>query len=68
MIVIVMQWDGFALCRWSGREPMLDEIHPNFPVPSTDQNTYLLGNNIGEHNVVIACLPSGAYGTISAAV
>lgn len=45
---------------------MLDAIHPSLPLPSTDQNTYILGN-IGEHNIVIACLPSGAYGTISAA-
>ncbi|KAJ5688210.1 hypothetical protein N7536_010829 [Penicillium majusculum] len=36
------------------------------PRPPTDQNTYILGN-IEEHNIVIACLPSGAYGTISAA-
>ncbi|GIJ99474.1 hypothetical protein Aspvir_001606 [Aspergillus viridinutans] len=45
---------------------MLDAIHPGLPLPLTDQNTYILGN-IREHNVVIACLPSGAYGTISAA-
>ena len=45
---------------------MLDAIHPNLPIPSTDQNTYILGN-IGERNIVIACLPSGAYGNISAA-
>ncbi|KAJ5810239.1 uncharacterized protein N7503_002457 [Penicillium pulvis] len=46
---------------------MLDAIHPNLPRPSTDQNTYILGN-IDKHNIVIACLPSGAYGTVSAAV
>jgi nucleoside phosphorylase len=45
---------------------MLDAIHPGLPLPATDQNTYILGN-IGGHNIVIACLPSGAYGTISAA-
>ncbi|KAJ6003697.1 hypothetical protein N7522_006389 [Penicillium canescens] len=45
---------------------MLDAIHPSLPRPPTDQNTYILGN-IGEHNIVIACLPSGAYGTVSAA-
>ncbi|KAF3012728.1 hypothetical protein E8E15_001973 [Penicillium rubens] len=45
---------------------MLDAIHPNLPRPATDQNTYILGN-IDEHNIVIACLPSGAYGTVSAA-
>lgn len=45
---------------------MLGAIQPSIPILSTDQNTYILGN-IGEHNIVIACLPSGAYGTISAA-
>ncbi|KAJ6011039.1 hypothetical protein N7451_002451 [Penicillium sp. IBT 35674x] len=45
---------------------MLDSIHPSLPRPSADNNTYVLGN-IGNHNIVIACLPSGAYGTISAA-
>lgn len=42
---------------------MLDEIHP---VPSTDQNTYYIFLETSRNNVVIACLPSGAYGTISA--
>lgn len=45
---------------------MLDAIHPSLPQPSADNNTYVLGN-IGHHNIVIACLPSGAYGNISAA-
>ena len=45
---------------------MLDEIHPDLPTSSNDQNTYVLGK-IRAHNVVIACLPSGIYGTASAA-
>jgi nucleoside phosphorylase len=45
---------------------MLDEIHPNLPNSSSDQNTYVLGK-IHTHNVVIACLPSGIFGTTSAA-
>jgi nucleoside phosphorylase len=44
---------------------MLDAIHPSLPRPPNDQNTYILGN-VGEHNVVIASLPSGAYGNTSA--
>ncbi|CAG7955560.1 unnamed protein product [Penicillium nalgiovense] len=44
---------------------MLDVIHPSLPRPPTDQNTYILGN-IGSHNIVITCLPSGAYGNVSA--
>ncbi|KAL2803315.1 hypothetical protein BJX63DRAFT_77013 [Aspergillus granulosus] len=45
---------------------MLDEVHQSLPQPATDYNAYRLGNIIG-HNVVVACLPSGVYGTTSAA-
>ncbi|OGM43267.1 WD-repeat protein [Aspergillus bombycis] len=44
---------------------MLEEIHELLPQPPTDPNAYTLGK-LGEHNVVIACLPSGVYGTTSA--
>jgi nucleoside phosphorylase len=45
---------------------ILDEIHPGLPTSPNDQNTYVLGR-IHDHHVVIACLPSGVYGTTSAA-
>ncbi|CAG8109765.1 unnamed protein product, partial [Penicillium nalgiovense] len=45
---------------------MLDKIHPPLPRLPMDQNTYILGN-IGQHNIVIATLPGGAYGSTSAA-
>ncbi|KAF3915743.1 hypothetical protein ABW20_dc0100380 [Dactylellina cionopaga] len=45
---------------------MLDEIHANIPKPPNDRNTYTLGS-IGPHNIVIACLPLGRVGAISAA-
>ncbi|KAL2008426.1 hypothetical protein VTN00DRAFT_6620 [Thermoascus crustaceus] len=45
---------------------MLDETHTKLPQTSTDQNNYTLGK-VGGHNVVIVCLPSGVYGTTSAA-
>lgn len=45
---------------------MLDERHARLPKPSSDSNTYTLGS-IGDHNIVIACLPKGMYGTIPAA-
>lgn len=45
---------------------MLDEIHQTLPKPTTDPNAYILGNLHG-HHIVIACLPTGIYGTISAA-
>ncbi|KAL4883483.1 nucleoside phosphorylase domain-containing protein [Aspergillus karnatakaensis] len=44
---------------------MLDEIHEGLPVQPNDHNAYTLGK-IGKHNVVIACLPTGDYGTASA--
>lgn len=46
---------------------LLDEEHPS---PSShslhDHNTYTLGR-IGDHHIVIACLPKGRYGIASAA-
>ncbi|KAI6780066.1 Ankyrin repeat domain-containing protein 50 [Emericellopsis cladophorae] len=46
---------------------MLDEIHPNLSEQASgDHNNYVLGQ-VGEHNVVIACLPVGIYGTTPAA-
>ncbi|KAH7078139.1 hypothetical protein BKA63DRAFT_489625 [Paraphoma chrysanthemicola] len=45
---------------------MLDQIHSDLSKPPNDHNAYTLGS-IGEHNIVIACLPKGKYGTISAA-
>ena len=44
---------------------MLDETHPSVPQPPNDHNAYTLGV-INGHNVVIACLPTGVYGTTSA--
>lgn len=45
---------------------MLDEEHEDIPRDSNDDNLYTLGR-VGEHNVVIACLPGGQLGTSSAA-
>ncbi|KAH1419519.1 hypothetical protein KXX32_008710, partial [Aspergillus fumigatus] len=45
---------------------MLDKIHPPLPRLPMDQNTYIFGS-IGEHNIVIATLPTGVYGNTSAA-
>jgi nucleoside phosphorylase len=41
---------------------MLDQIHPDLLKPLNDHNTYTLGS-IGNHNIVIACLLKGKYGT-----
>lgn len=42
---------------------MLDEEHEPFVgQPTLDNNNYVLGR-VGKHNIVIACLPAGVYGT-----
>lgn len=46
---------------------MVDEFHPPLSQPPNDSNTYVLGR-VGSHNVAIASLPSGVYGTTSAAI
>lgn len=51
--------DGGGKCR-GGQTP-----NP-LPRPSTDPNAYVLGELNG-HYIVIACLPTGTYGTVSAA-
>ncbi|KAL4786484.1 WD40-repeat-containing domain protein [Aspergillus varians] len=45
---------------------MLDKIHNPLPQPSNDSNAYVLGELNG-HCIVVACLPTGVYGTVSAA-
>lgn len=47
-------------------QEMLDKEHNDLPSDGNDTNIYTLGS-IGEHNVVIACLPAGQTGTNSAA-
>lgn len=44
----------------------LDEEHSPLPRQQDDHNTYAFGR-IHHHNVVLACLPSGEYGTNAAA-
>jgi hypothetical protein len=46
---------------------MLDECHPSLPNKLGDENTYVYGA-ISGHNIVMTCLPSGVYGTTSAAI
>ncbi|KAF5539155.1 ankyrin protein [Fusarium phyllophilum] len=45
---------------------MLDQRHAGLPKPPNDNNTYTLGS-VGKHSVVIACLPKGKIGNVSAA-
>ncbi|KAF3937773.1 hypothetical protein ABW19_dt0204807 [Dactylella cylindrospora] len=46
---------------------VLDKTHPPLPQNERDDNIYEFGQ-IGQYNIVITCLPSGVYGTISAAI
>ncbi|KAN0070867.1 hypothetical protein V8E54_011032 [Elaphomyces granulatus] len=45
---------------------MLDKTHPRLSQSAGDDNAYMLGE-ISGHNIVMAYLPSGVYGTVSAA-
>ena len=45
---------------------MLDEQHPSLPQHPHDMNNYILGR-IEANKIVIACLPAGVAGTVSAA-
>ncbi|KAK6356076.1 hypothetical protein TWF718_000450 [Orbilia javanica] len=45
---------------------MLDQRHDKLPKPPNDHNTYNLGS-VGQHNIVITCLPKGVIGTAAAA-
>ncbi|TIA05588.1 hypothetical protein D6C81_10451 [Aureobasidium pullulans] len=44
---------------------MLDVEHQRLPPPPGDDNSYRFGR-IGDHNIVIGCLPSGRAGLVSA--
>ncbi|SCO09473.1 related to ankyrin [Fusarium fujikuroi] len=46
---------------------MLDHRHADLPKPTNDNNAYTLGS-IGKYYVVIACLPKGKTGNVSAAI
>jgi nucleoside phosphorylase len=48
-------------------QTMLDEEHPDLLQDEKDSNTYTLGR-IGQHNVALACLPSGTMGTNAASI
>ena len=47
-------------------QAMLDELHVCLPKNPNDCNTYTFGS-IGQHNIVIACLPTDRYDTNNAA-
>ncbi|CEJ61520.1 hypothetical protein PMG11_10051 [Penicillium brasilianum] len=60
-------WICALLIEMAAAKLMLEKFHPPLWQPQTDHNVYTLGSVSG-HHVVIACLPSGIYGTTSAAI
>jgi nucleoside phosphorylase len=60
-------WISALPLEMAAAKAMLDAIHDPLPQHLSDHNTYTLGSVCG-HNVAIACLLSGVYGTTSATV
>ncbi|KAN0070269.1 hypothetical protein V8E54_011850 [Elaphomyces granulatus] len=59
-------WICVLQAELAASQAMLDEEHPDLLQAENDTNTYTLGR-IGQHNVVLACLPSGTTGISAAA-
>ncbi|KIL88154.1 hypothetical protein FAVG1_08232 [Fusarium avenaceum] len=59
-------WISALPIEMTAAEVMLDCVHDAPPHEVHDSNCYIFGS-IGLHNIVIACLPSGHYGTNNAA-
>ncbi|WQF78468.1 Putative nucleoside phosphorylase superfamily [Colletotrichum destructivum] len=60
-------WICALSIEMAAAEAMLDDVHEDLCTNAHDGNGYLLGS-MGIHNVAIACLPSGQYGTINATI
>ncbi|KAB8235186.1 uncharacterized protein BDW43DRAFT_299123 [Aspergillus alliaceus] len=59
-------WISALPLEMAAASVMLDKTHNPLPQPVTDPNAYVLGELSG-HCIVMACLPTCVYGTISAA-
>jgi nucleoside phosphorylase len=60
-------WICALYIEMAAAQAMLDDVHETLPIHADDRNTYVLGD-INRHNIVIACLPEGQYGTNNAAI
>lgn len=60
-------WICALFVEFAAGRSTLDDIHEDLPRTAGDTNASVLGS-IGEHNVVMACLPEGQYGTNNAAI
>lgn len=61
-----MGWICALEVELTASEAMLDTEHPTLPRVGSDTNTYTLGR-IGQHNIIIASLPTGEIGASAAA-
>ncbi|KAM0461500.1 hypothetical protein ACHAPV_004205 [Trichoderma viride] len=61
-----VSWICALYIETAAARAILDCIHDDLPRTPNDINTYTLGS-IGHHNIVIASLPAGHYGTNNAA-
>ena len=59
-------WICALQAELAASQAMLEEEHPDLLQAENDSNTYTLGQ-IGQHNVVLTCLPLGITGTSAAA-
>lgn len=59
-------WISATVTEGTAAALVLDEQHPGLGTEPGDDNAYILGR-IGNHNVAIALLPDGEYGTAIAA-
>ncbi|KAH7039836.1 uncharacterized protein B0I36DRAFT_232619 [Microdochium trichocladiopsis] len=59
-------WISALYVEFAAAQALLDHRHEPLPPLPGDSNTYVLGS-IGGHNMVMACLPAGAYGLSTAA-
>ncbi|KAF6838481.1 hypothetical protein CMUS01_04609 [Colletotrichum musicola] len=60
-------WVSALPIEMAAARAMLDNVHKPLSMNPNDSNVYVFGD-IGGHNVVIACLPSGQYGITKAAI
>ena len=61
-----MGWLCALPIKLAAAQEMLDEEHEDLKQDENDDNLYSLGR-IGDHNVVIVCLPAGMIGNNPAA-
>ncbi|KAF3146779.1 hypothetical protein TWF569_006243 [Orbilia oligospora] len=65
-VKITIGWVCAIAIELAAVRALLDEEYDPLPMHYMETNVYAFGR-MGKHNIVIACLPAGKYGTVSAA-